>query len=85
VSVVGWSGRSRVFGGRLFSASRAGHKKSKQFTHRKVSVFRGTDILLRMRSHLWMMRAILFSLVSGVAGILTVRIRDILSDMKRGN
>ena len=82
---MGWSGRLRVFGGRLFSASRAGHEKSKQFTHRKVSVIRGTDISPRTRSHLWMTMGTLFSRVSGVAGIMIARTRDTLSDMKRGN
>ena len=82
---MGWSGRSLPLGGRLFFASRAGHRKSKQFTHRRVSVIRGTGILPRTRLHLWMTMGTLFSRVSGVAGIMIARTRDTLSDMKRGN
>jgi len=84
VSVVGWSGRLPRFGGRLFFASPAGHEKCKQFTHLRGSATRGTDISLRMRSHLWMMRATLFSLVSGVAVIMIARTRVMSWDIRKG-
>jgi hypothetical protein len=85
VNVVGWSGRLRVFGGRLFFASRVGQEKCKQFNHLTGSVYRGRVISLRMKSHLLMMKVSRFCRVLGDAGRPIVFHRVILSDMKRGN
>ena len=85
MSVVAWSGRLPVFGGRLSFASRVGHEKSRLFTHWMVNATRGMDILLRMRSHQWMMRATLSSLVSGVAIIMIARTRGMSWAMRKGN
>jgi len=55
VSVVGWSGRLRAFGGRLFCVSRAVLERCKQFIHRLVSATHGADISLQMKSRRLMM------------------------------
>jgi hypothetical protein len=54
---VGWSGRLRVFGGRLFFASRAVPEKCKRFIRGMVSVSRGADTSQLMKSRLLMKTA----------------------------
>jgi hypothetical protein len=85
VSVVGWSGRLPVFGGRLFSANRAGLGVSRQFIPLKGSVTHGQDISLRMRSHLWMMRVARFCRASEVAGILIAATQSTLLVTRKVN
>ena len=82
MSVAVLNGRSPVLGGRLFSASRVGLGKSKQFTHLKANVSLGTGISLRMRSHRLTMRGFSCCRVSGVAVIMTVATRSMLSGTK---
>ena len=85
MSVAGWSGRLRVLGGRLFSASRAVQEKSKQFTHTLVNASPGRVTSQLMKSRQWMMMGNLFCLVLESAGNKIAVIRATLSDMKRGN
>jgi hypothetical protein len=57
VSVAVLNGRLPVLGGRLLSASLAGHEKSKQFIRGMVSVSRGVDTSLLMKLRLLMKTA----------------------------
>jgi hypothetical protein len=64
----------------------AGHGKFKLFPSRMTaSVCRGTDISQLTKSRHWMTMGIRCSLVSEVAGIMTVATRSMLSDMRKGN
>ena len=84
MNVVGWSGRLRASGEKLFSASRVGLGKSRLFTHLKVNASRGLAILRLMRLRLWMMKGSWFCRVSGLADIMIAAIRNMLSVMRKG-
>jgi hypothetical protein len=82
VSVAVLNGRSRVLGGRLFSASRVGRGKSKQFTQDSVSVIRGQVTSQLMKSHPWMITANQFCQGLGNVPNSTAVTRSMLSGTK---
>jgi hypothetical protein len=69
-----------------FCVHHAGHGKFKLFPSRMTgSVCRGMGISELMRSRRWMMMGIRCSLVSEVAGIMTVATGSMSSDTRKGN